>query len=60
MTNPPPAPLPLWQKGLDLLKETGQEWSNDKVPRLAAALAYYTFFSLAPLLVVVIAVAGFS
>ncbi|WP_230841461.1 YihY/virulence factor BrkB family protein [Gloeobacter morelensis] len=59
MTNPPPAPLPLWQKGLDLLKETGQEWSNDKVPRLAAALAYYTFFSLAPLLVVVIAVAGF-
>ncbi|MBW4697720.1 MAG: YihY/virulence factor BrkB family protein [Aphanocapsa lilacina HA4352-LM1] len=59
MTNPQPAPLPLWQKGLDLLKETGQEWSNDKVPRLAAALAYYTFFSLAPLLVVVIAVAGF-
>ena len=41
-----------------LLKETYQEFSEDKVPRLGAALAYYTLFSLAPLLVVVIAIAG--
>lgn len=41
-----------------LLKETYQEWSEDKAPRLAAALSYYTIFSLAPLLVVVIAVSG--
>jgi membrane protein len=35
-----------------------QEWNEDKVPRLAAALSYYTVFSLAPLLIVVIAIAG--
>lgn len=43
---------------LDLLKETVAEWSKDKVSRLAAALAYYTVFSLAPLLIIVIAIAG--
>lgn len=42
-----------------LLKRTVSEWSEDKAPRLAAALAYYTVFSLAPLLVIVIAIAGF-
>ncbi|MEM8808156.1 MAG: YihY/virulence factor BrkB family protein [Cyanobacteria bacterium P01_G01_bin.38] len=42
-----------------LLKETFKEWSDDKASRLAAALAYYTMFSLAPLLVIVIAIAGF-
>jgi membrane protein len=33
---------------------------KDKAPRLAAALAYYTLFSLAPLLVIAIAIAGFA
>lgn len=42
-----------------LLKDTVAEWQADKVPLLAAALAYYTVFSLAPLLVIVIAIAGF-
>ena len=41
-----------------LLKDTFKEWSEDKASRLGAAIAYYTIFSLAPLLVVVIAVAG--
>jgi membrane protein len=41
-----------------LFKETFSEWSEDKVPRLAAALAYYTAFALAPLLLIAIAVAG--
>src|SRR3712207_4037055 len=41
-----------------LLKQTGSEWLEDKAPRLAAALAYYTMFSLAPLLLIAIAVAG--
>jgi membrane protein len=41
-----------------LLKETFKEWQEDKVTRLAAALAYFTIFSLAPLLIVVIAIAG--
>lgn len=44
---------------IDLIKETFQEWSEDKAPRLAAALSYYTVFSLAPLLIIAIAVAGF-
>lgn len=41
-----------------LFKRAYEEWSADHVPRHAAALAYYTAFSIAPLLVVVIAVAG--
>jgi len=42
-----------------LFKETGVEWWNHKAPRLGAALSYYTVFSLAPVLVLVVAVAGF-
>jgi membrane protein len=41
-----------------LVKETISEWQDDNVPLLAAALAYYTIFSLAPLLVIAIAIAG--
>lgn len=41
-----------------LFKETFSEWSEDKASRLAAALAYYTVFSIAPLLIIAIAVAG--
>lgn len=43
---------------VQLLKDTFSEWSEDKVPRLAAALAYYTAFALAPLLLIAISVAG--
>ena len=39
-----------------LLKETFNEWNEDGAPRLAAALAYYTAFSIAPLLLLVIAI----
>lgn len=42
----------------NLIRETFSEWSEDKAPRLAAALAYYTVFSLAPLLVIAISIAG--
>ncbi|MBD2568581.1 YihY/virulence factor BrkB family protein [Anabaena lutea] len=41
-----------------LLQETFTEWSEDKASRLAASLAYYTIFSLAPLLIIVIAITG--
>jgi membrane protein len=41
-----------------LLAQTGREWLNDEVPRLAAALAFYTLLSLTPLLVLAIAMAG--
>ena len=41
-----------------LLKDTFTKWSADKAPRLGAALSYYTVFSLAPLLVMTITIAG--
>jgi membrane protein len=41
-----------------LLKETWTEWQEDKASRLAAALAYYTAFSIAPLVVIAIAIAA--
>jgi membrane protein len=41
-----------------LLRDTVREWREDGANRLAAALAYYTTFSLAPLLVLIIAIAG--
>lgn len=42
-----------------ILMEIVDKWSEDKAPKLGAALSYYTVFSLAPLLVIAIAVAGF-
>ena len=41
-----------------LFKESWNAWSTEQAPRLGAALAYYTIFSLAPLLVIVIAIAA--
>ncbi|MGB7417109.1 MAG: YihY/virulence factor BrkB family protein [Thermosynechococcaceae cyanobacterium] len=41
-----------------LLIATFKEWNEDQAPRMAAALAYYTVFSLAPLLLLVVAIAG--
>src|SRR5258708_38270376 len=64
---PSKQPLPGYQRKrfsfapktiLGLLKTTFDEWNKDKAPQLAAALAYYTIFSIAPLLIVAIAVAG--
>jgi membrane protein len=42
-----------------LLKQAVKEWQKDKVPILAAALAYYMVFSIAPMVIIVIAVVGF-
>lgn len=44
---------------LPLLKETGQEFQNDKAGQLGAALAYYAVFSIFPLLLLLLAVLGF-
>src|SRR5918999_5984261 len=41
-----------------LVKTTFSGWTEDKAPRLGAALAYYTVFSIAPLLVIAIGIAG--
>jgi len=43
----------------DLVTRTAKGWSDDHAARLAASLAYYTILSMAPLVVIAIAVAGF-
>jgi membrane protein len=43
-----------------VLKQALVGWWSDNVPRMGAALAYYTLFSLAPILIVAIAVAGLA
>lgn len=43
-----------WQWAQELFSE----WSGDNVPRLGASLAYYAAFSIAPLIVIVLAIAG--
>lgn len=43
---------------LQLLKKSVENWQKVDAPRLAAALTYYALFSLAPLLVLLIAIAG--
>lgn len=45
---------------LSLIRSTFQEYFANGVPRLGAALAFYTIFSLPALLIVVIAVAGLA
>lgn len=47
------------KKAWILVKRTYTEWQKDKVSRLSAALAYYTISSMAPLLIITIAIAGF-
>src|SRR4051812_39170869 len=47
-------PSVLWQ----LLRDTASEWVEDKVPRLGAALAYYSALSIAPLVLISLAVVG--
>lgn len=42
-----------------LIREAALAFGQDKVPRLAAAIAYYALFSIAPLLLFAVAVAGF-
>ena len=44
---------------VSLVKQTFSDWSDDKAPRLGAALAYYAIFSIPPLLLLVITTVGF-
>ena len=39
-----------------MLKQAAKDWSDDNASRLAAALAYYTIFSLAPMLVIAVVI----
>ncbi len=44
----------------DLLRKSVVAWVDDYAPSMGAALAYYTLFSIAPLLIIAIAVAGLA
>jgi membrane protein len=47
--------MPAW---LTPLRETVGKWSEHKDARLGAALAYYSVFSIGPLILIAIAIAG--
>jgi membrane protein len=44
----------------ELLKQTFREWQEDQVTRQAAALAYFTLLSTAPMLILIISIAGIA
>ena len=44
----------------DLLRSAAVNWVEDYAQSMGAALAFYTMFSIAPLLLIVISVAGFA
>jgi membrane protein len=48
-----------WQKYSSIFKETIEEFMNDNALKLSASLSYYTLFSLAPMLLVVLSIVGF-
>src|SRR5690606_35193610 len=58
--EPPEPALPQgwFKRTVFLVKQTVSDWSDDEASRLAASLAFYTLLSLAPLLMLSIAVAG--
>lgn len=45
-------------KLVSLLRQTFSQWNDDNALRLSAALAYYSIFSIAPLLIIAISIAG--
>jgi membrane protein len=52
---------PAWlQEGVRLCETAVYKWLGDRAPTMGAAIAYYTVFSLAPMLVMVIAIAGLA
>lgn len=50
-----PSPINLWR----LIRDSAIEFSQDKGVKLSAALAYYTIFSIPPLLIIITSITGF-
>ncbi|MBP3193225.1 YihY/virulence factor BrkB family protein [Natronogracilivirga saccharolytica] len=42
-----------------VIRDTIRDWLDDNIPTYGAALAFYTIFSIAPLLLIMVAVVGF-
>ena len=51
--------ISFWQDLWLLLMETYKGWSEDNASQLGAALAFYTIFSLAPILIIIVVILGF-
>jgi membrane protein len=47
------------QEMLHLIKDAGIAWNTDGAASMGAAIAFYTIFSIAPLLIITMAIAGF-
>lgn len=47
-----------WRVYFALIRQSGRAWIEDGAPSMGAALAFYSAFSIAPLLIIVIGVAG--
>jgi membrane protein len=47
------------KNGFDFIKQMINEFNNDNVFKYSASLAYYTIFSLAPMLIIIITICGF-
>jgi len=65
MTSDPPAakaraPRPSLRDWWELVKGALAAWSDDYAPSMGAALSYYSVFSMAPLLLIVISIAGLA
>lgn len=52
-------PTTTLRKLFPLIRQAASEWVDDNAPSRAASLSYYTVFSIAPLLIIAVAVAGF-
>jgi membrane protein len=48
----------MWRAAYELIKQSVLAWQEDDAPSMGAAISYYTVFSIAPLLLIVMAVAG--
>lgn len=48
----------MWTNFWTFIKQIAAAWSEDKIPSMSAALAYYTLFSLTPILLICISIAG--
>jgi membrane protein len=49
-----------FRRGFELVKDAGSRWAGDHATKMSAALAYYTAFSMAPLLLLIMAIAGLA
>jgi membrane protein len=58
MERTSPAPLSFWRRTRIVLVGSVKEWIDQRAASKGAAVAFYTLFSMAPILVLVIAIAG--